>query len=138
MRDQIAARVPETAEQLHARQILLSSAEEAQNVLARLQAGEDFAALATEFNPSTQGDLGWFPRGYLTTPELEEAAFNLEVDAYSAVIETELGFHLVQVIELEEDRPLDPDARLVLQLRALGDWLAARRTESEIELLLPE
>ena len=138
MRDQVIAAVPESAEQVHARQILLHNEDQAREVLARLGAGEKFDTLAAEFEPVTFGDLGWFPRGYLIEPALEEAAFALEPEAYSRVVETRLGFHLVQLIEREPDRPLDPDALLALQRNALQEWLEARRSESEIQTLLPE
>jgi parvulin-like peptidyl-prolyl isomerase len=94
MRDRILTEIPEVAEQIHARQILLYSSEEANDVLAQLEAGKDFATLAAAYDPITQGDLGWLPRNYLTTPELEQAAFSLQPGEYSQVIETSLGFHI--------------------------------------------
>jgi len=71
MRDQIIHSVPSTAEQVHARQILLYNFDEAENAYSQLQAGTDFATLASQYDPITSGELGWFPRGYLTVPELE-------------------------------------------------------------------
>jgi parvulin-like peptidyl-prolyl isomerase len=53
------------------------------------------------------------------------------------VIQTEAGFHILQVIERDPQRPLSPDARLALQTQALKDWLAARRQASQIEILGP-
>ncbi len=44
----------------------------------QLQAGADFATLAYRYDPLTGGDLGWFPRGVLTQPAVEEAAFSLQ------------------------------------------------------------
>jgi parvulin-like peptidyl-prolyl isomerase len=137
MRDQILTEVPEVAEQLHVRQILLYNSDDANEVLAQLEAGKDFASLAAAYDPITLGDLGWFPRGYLTTPELEQAAFSLQPDEYSQVIETSLGFHILQVIERDPQRPLDPEARLVWQEKALQDWLEAQQKQSDIEILIP-
>ena len=65
MRDKIIAAMPSTVEQVHASQILLYNAEEANAVLAQLQGGATFDALAASYDPVTRGDLGWFPRGYL-------------------------------------------------------------------------
>jgi peptidyl-prolyl cis-trans isomerase C len=138
MREQIISAVPLSAEQVHARQILLHNEDQAREVLARLGAGEPFETLAVEFEPVSFGDLGWFPRGYLLEPALEEAVFALEPGAYSRVVETGIGFHLIQLIERDLDRPLDPDALLTLQKNALREWLEARRSESEIQTLLPE
>jgi parvulin-like peptidyl-prolyl isomerase len=137
MRDQVAAGVPETAEQVHARQILLFSSQGAEDMLARLNSSSDFLTLAAEADPLTKGDLGWFPRGYLLDPKLEDAAFSLQPGETSPVIQTEAGFHILQVIERDPQRPLSPDARLALQTRALKDWLAARRQASQIEILIP-
>ena len=85
----------------------------------------------------TGGDLGWFPRGYLPDKKLEEAAFSLQPDQFSAVIESPAGFHILQVLERDPQHPLSPDARLALQTQAVVDWLAQRRTQSQIEILLP-
>ncbi len=64
--------------------------------------------LASEADPVTRGDLGWFPRGYLLQPEVEEAAFSLQPGEVSQVIKSAIGFHLVQVIEKDPARPVDP------------------------------
>lgn len=137
MRDHVIAEVPETAEQVHAHQILLYNSDQANEVLTRLRSGIDFAALAAEYDPVAHGDLGWFPRGYLLDRELEEAAFSLQPDEHSDVIETSAGLHILQLIERDPHRPLDPDARLVLQSQALQNWLESRRSLSDIQILLP-
>ncbi len=137
MRDQIAASVPAVAEQVHARQILLYNSEDATRVLADISSGKDFTALAAQYDPVAKGDLGWFPRGYLTDEKLEEAAFSLQPGEISQMIETKIGFHILQVIERDPARPLDLDARLTLQMRALEKWLMDRRATSEIQILLP-
>ncbi len=137
MRDRIAAGVPATMEQVHARQILLYNSEDASEVLAQLSAGADFTALAAEYDPVGKGDLGWFPRGYLLEPDLEAAAFGLQPGELSATIETGIGFHILQVVERETARTLEQDARLALQMQTVQDWLLERRDVSEIEILLP-
>jgi peptidyl-prolyl cis-trans isomerase C len=137
MRDRIMAAVPATAEQVHARQVLAGSRQEADEVVARLQAGENFARLAEEYDPVAGGELGWFPRGYLIDPSLDKAIFALQPGEWAGPLETTLGFHLIQVIERETERPLDPDALRVAQETALGEWLAARRSSAQIEVLEP-
>jgi parvulin-like peptidyl-prolyl isomerase len=137
MRDKIIAAVPETADQIHARQILLYNQEEASQVREQIRAGTDFATLAAEYDPVGGGDLGWFPRGFLIVPELEQAAFELQAGQISEVVRTSVGYHLLQVIERDPQHPLDPGARQVLQTSALRDWLAKRLSESQIQILLP-
>lgn len=134
MRDQIAASVPLTAEQVHVQQILLYNEEEARAVLARLQAGADFYELAAAYNPLTRGELGWFPRGYLPEPAFEEAAFTLQPGQVSDILQTEAGYHIILVVERAADRPLSPDARLALQYAALDAWLDQQRQQSTIIL----
>jgi peptidyl-prolyl cis-trans isomerase C len=137
MRDQIIEGVPKTAEQVHARQILLYNADQAGEVLGLLKAGNDFGNLAAKYDPVTRGDLGWFPRGYLLDKKLEEVAFSLEPEAYSEVIETLAGYHILQVLERDAQHPLSPEALLALQLQAVQSWLDERRSQSEVQILLP-
>lgn len=138
MRDQIIAQVPETAEQVHARQILVNSAAEADQVTARLQAGESFDDIVGEYAPVTKGELGWFPRSYLYEPAVEEAAFLLAVDEISPVVETQLGFHIIQVIEHDPQRVLTFDALIIYQKMELERWLAEQWEKSEIVITLSE
>jgi parvulin-like peptidyl-prolyl isomerase len=137
MRDAIAAAVPLSAEQVYARQIMHYNAEDAGAAWQSLQAGTDFATLAEEVDPAAAGDLGWFPRGYLFDPNLEEAAFALQPGEYSQVIETLAGFVILQVIEREAQRPLTSDALLTLQAQAVQTWLADRRLVSNIQIMVP-
>ena len=132
MRDKILAEVPSTAEQVHVQQILLYNQDTAQSFLTQLNGGADFDELASRANPLTRGDLGWVPRGYLLELKIEEAAFNLSVGAYSDVIATDVGFHIVKVLERDPQRPLSPDAYLALQELALKTWVDAQRQQAEI------
>ena len=136
MRDQLMHAVPNTVEQVHARQILLYNLEQAQEILDQLESGNDFATLAETYDPVLSGDLGWFPRGYLPYAQLEQAVFNLQPLEYSEIVETPLGFHVLQLIERDLERELDPDAKISLQGNALQDWLAERRKMSEIDISL--
>lgn len=136
-RDQIIASVPEAVEQVKARQIIVRTQSTADELYRRLQNGEDFATLASNYDPITAGELGWFPRGYLTVPALDEAVFALQTGEYTPVIETELGFVILQVEERADEQPLSPDARLVLQQNAIDDWLTGERENSQIQILVP-
>jgi parvulin-like peptidyl-prolyl isomerase len=133
MRDKIVADVPTTVEQTHVRQILTYNEEEARAVLEQLQAGTDFDELATQYDPVTNGELGWVPRGYLLDAKADEAVSALQVGSYSDVIATDAGFHIFKAIE-RGDHPLSPDALLTVQELALKNWVAERRAKSNIVL----
>jgi peptidyl-prolyl cis-trans isomerase C len=137
MRDQVIAAVPESADQVHARQILLYNAAQASEVYSLLEAGNSFNNLALEYDPVTGGDLGWFPRGYLPDANLEQAAFSLATDQYSSVMETPAGFHIIQVLERDPQRPLTPETLATQQLLALREWLETQRSAADIQILLP-
>ncbi len=136
-RDQIIKSLPATAEQVHARQIFFSREESAVNYRQKVDNGSDFAALANDADPVTKGDLGWFPKGYLLQPEVEEAAFQLQPGQVSQVIKSAIGFHLVQVIERDPARELTADAKTVLQGKAITDWVKQAKTTAQIQILIP-
>jgi parvulin-like peptidyl-prolyl isomerase len=137
MRDKIVSTVPSTAEQVHVQQILLYNQETAVSFLNQLNNGAEFNELAFEADPFTRGDLGWVPRGYLLNMQIEEAAFNLTVGQYSDVITTEVGFHIVRILEHDSNRPLSPDALLSLQELALRKWMEEQRAQANVVLAPP-
>lgn len=68
-----------------------------------VEEGEDFATLAGKYSDDfgsarIGGDLGWTKRGKFV-PEFEAAAFNLEPGEISSIVETEFGFHIIQLLE---------------------------------------
>lgn len=137
MRNKILAEVPTTADQVHARQILVADENEAFAVERRLQVGTSFETLAYEYDPLTGGDLGWFPAGYLLQPDVEKAAFSLQAGQNSGIIPTSYGFHIVFVMERDGQHPLAPEALLFVQRIALEKWLTDERAKSTIEILVP-
>ncbi len=134
MRDKIVNAVPKTADQVHVQQILLYNATDAQSVLDQLKSGADFATLAAQYDPNASGDLGWFPRGYLLDPKVEEAAFSLQVGQISDVIQTDSGYVIIKVLGRDAQHPLSPDAYLVLQDGALKAWVSRQRARTAVVL----
>lgn len=84
---------------IKARHILVDQEYEAQDLLKKLESGENFETLAGQFSkcPSKQrgGDLGEFGRGRMVE-SFEEAAFALEVNEVSKPVRTRFGYHLIQ------------------------------------------
>ena len=134
MRDKIVSAVPKTADQVHVQQILLYNEGDANAVLEQLKIGADFNALATQYDPNTRGDLGWFPKGYLLEPKIEEAAFALQVGQVSDVIQSDAGYSIIQVLERDPNHPLSPDAYMALQQVAVKDWVSQQRATAKVVL----
>lgn len=137
MRDQIIAAVPEKAEEVHVLQILVPTSTEADQIYSRLQSGEDFLDIVVDYDPQTRGDLGWFPRGYLFDSKIEEAAFALQPGQYSAVIQTDIGYHILYMLERDAEHTLQPEARRALQAKALQNWIDERKDQSTIQIFVP-
>ena len=137
MRDQIIADVPFEMEQINAQQMLFYNLAAAEETLEDLNSGKDFSQLAKTHDPQTLGDLGWFPPGFLTISELDPILFDLEVEETSDIIETEIGYHIIMVLEKEGNRPLDPAIRQILQEQELDNWLVRRWKLSTIQITLP-
>jgi peptidyl-prolyl cis-trans isomerase C len=129
--------VKPVAEQVHIRHILLTTQEEADKALVRLQAGEQFATLAAEISTDAktkdkQGDLGWFPRGFLSqeySQEFETAAFSAAAGAApKQAVQTSFGYHLIMVDEYAQSREIDPAQLSTLRSNAFDRWLAEATT----------
>jgi peptidyl-prolyl cis-trans isomerase C len=135
-RDQVTASAPQTADQVHVRQMLFLDPDTADRYYQQLQAGAKFATLAYVVDPDTGGDLGWFPRNYLLLPEIEKAAFDLQPGSYSQIIKTTYGYQIIYVEERDSQHPLSADARRSIQRQMLNDWLAAQRSQAKIQILV--
>ena len=136
--ERVTASVLATAEQVHARHILADTEGEAQAILTQLQAGEDFAALARQLSQDENtkeagGDLDFFPRGLLISPEVEEAAFALLPGQISEVVRSQFGYHIVQVLEKVPDRPLPPELLNALKEQAFARWMQEQWDGATIE-----
>ena len=141
MAAQIAATVGPQAEQVHALALVVADETTAQNLLAQLRAGADFASLALENSldmgsRAAGGDLGWFPRGVLAAPEVEAAVFALSPGETSDVIASAAGYHIVKVLEIDPARPLSPAAQQALQAHAYQTWLDEALASAVIEKIV--
>lgn len=138
LEDVITADVSHTEEQLRARHILIADEATANDIIKRLQAGEDFAALAAQYSTDTGsaaqgGDLGWFGKGKMV-PEFETAAFALEKpgDITTTPVKSQYGYHIIQLIA-KQDRPLTADEYQKAKDAAFKDWLTSARDEYKVQ-----
>ena len=97
-------------EEVRARHILLDNREAADAVMADLENGADFAALAKERSkgPSgpSGGDLGYFSKQSMV-PAFSDSAFKLAAGETSPPVQTQFGWHVIRV-EDRRNRPVPP------------------------------
>jgi parvulin-like peptidyl-prolyl isomerase len=103
--DALAEGISKEGDQVKARHILVSDLETAESVLERLENGEAWEDLALELsldtsNSANGGDLGWFSEGRMV-PEFSDAAFGGEVGTVVGPVETQFGFHLIEIVAHE-------------------------------------
>ena len=132
----------------HARGILLGSRQEAEEIRARIEAGEDFGALAKEYSQYSAGKeqggglgwtqdwgyggraaLGWAMQlepGVVSQPAVDDSA------------QTKGGYWLVKVVDRDDSRVLDDEARSKVKLKLFEDLVGEQSEKSSIEVYLTE
>jgi len=120
-------------EQAYVHIILLGSEKEAQDVRARLEAGEDLAGLAQEFSQDDfsrerDGDLGWVLKEAMSQA-FEEYVFNSELEVWSEPIRdnapTKGGYWLIKVLDKDDNKQIEGENRELLKAKALSEWISA-------------
>jgi parvulin-like peptidyl-prolyl isomerase len=140
IRDQVTQTVTGPLPHVHARHILVATEAEANDILARLQAGEEFAVLATTYSRDvttrdTGGDLGWFTQEELLEPALAQVAFSLEPGQIAGPVPTRLGYHILQTLE-KESRQVAPEKQADLAQVLFQNWLQGQLDSASIERYL--
>lgn len=153
------AAVPDAVQQSHVKHILIKvsqvvTAAEAKRKLVELKQRLDnkaatFDELAKTFSndlsASKGGDLGWIYPGD-TVPEFEQVMNKLALNEVSEPVETQLGYHLIQVIERKSDDVSKDRKRMAARQavrerksdEALQDWLRQLRDRAYVEFRLEE
>jgi parvulin-like peptidyl-prolyl isomerase len=135
LRESFADQVQSEQEQVWARHILVADQALADELLTRVQAGESWEELAAEFstdesNKDQGGDLGWFTRGAMVEP-FEQAAFEGAVGEVVGPVETDFGWHLIEILG-HETRSLDPDSYERELSRIFAEWMDQARQAAEV------
>ncbi|MFY0519107.1 peptidylprolyl isomerase [Lysinibacillus sp. UGB7] len=133
-------------EQVEVRHILLEDEVTAQEVLKKVQAGEDFTTLAKDYSIDTVtsedgGNLGYISKGQMDEA-FEEAAFVLEVNGVSDIVQSAEGYHVIKVtakVPAEEaifENVKDEIFATVLESRIdeqYSTWIAEKLEQYDIE-----
>jgi parvulin-like peptidyl-prolyl isomerase len=127
VRADFAKDAPATERQIHARHILLDSEDAVAAARSDLAGGVSFEELARrvskdESNKDKGGDLGWFGKGKMV-PQFEEAAFAMQPGQTSEPIRTGFGWHIIQVLERDDNHPVDEARRTELANQRYKEWL---------------
>ncbi|MDI6769119.1 MAG: peptidylprolyl isomerase [Anaerolineales bacterium] len=135
--DIITKDVPHEDEQVWARHILLADETTAQAVLKQLANGADWQTVAAENSKDTGtkdsgGNLGWFGRGKMIA-EFENAAFALPIGKISQPVQSDFGWHIIQVIG-HENRPLTEAEYQQLRDAKFQEWLAEARKATSVKI----
>ena len=131
------------SEQIQASHILLKTKKEAEEVIALLEKGSDFAELAKKKStgPSAVdgGDLGFFGRGQMV-PEFEIAAYKLRPEAYTKKpVKTQFGWHVIKAgLRKSSKAPsfelLEPKLRNMIFQEKITEFIKDLRKDAKIEL----
>lgn len=123
-------------ERREVRHILTETRAQARDALERIEGGEDFADVAADVSidpgsGANGGDLGEIGRG-ATVPEFEEAAFGAEVGELVGPVESQFGFHVIEVtdtIDAQDFSEVRDEIRTQLELTTRGQAFSEFVTE---------
>jgi parvulin-like peptidyl-prolyl isomerase len=135
LRDALTADVAPTDEQVWARHILVNDDRSLGIVRSLLASGWDFAEVAKKYSQDTGsgvngGDLGWFGKGAMVA-EFENAAFSQAIGEIGEPVESQFGFHIIQVLGHEEI-PISASQLEQKRDTAFTEWLTQAREEATI------
>lgn len=112
----------------------------AEEALAKVKSGEDFAKVAKEYSQDSSaskgGELGAFGRGQMVT-EFEEAAFNMKKGEISDIVETQYGYHIIKVTDRVDKQETYDDVKdkikTTLASEKYTEYVEKLKKDSKIE-----
>lgn len=111
----------------------------AQDVLNKVNAGGDFAALAKQYSQDTTaangGDLGFFSKGQMVK-EFEASAFGLEPGKNSGLVKTQYGYHIIKVSEYNEDKTQVHASHILIKTIDFNEYLTEQNKSAKVTTYL--
>jgi parvulin-like peptidyl-prolyl isomerase len=131
VRDAVTENNADMLLRVNVRHILVATEEEAQDLLAALEGGESFSDLARSISTDTGsgsqgGELGWSPITNYVKP-FADAVRDAEIGAIVGPVQSEFGFHIIQV-RAREQRPPEEGELDSAKDRIFENWLEEQRT----------
>ena len=132
---EITKDVPTHGEQVWIRHILVANELDAQTVVTRIGNGENWISVANQVSQDTNtntsgGDLGWFPKG-IQSPQIDDVAFTMNVGDIK-VVQDNNGWHVLQMLGKESDRPFSQTILSQLQTTAYSNWFTPLKAAAKI------
>ncbi|MDH4330449.1 MAG: peptidylprolyl isomerase [Candidatus Moranbacteria bacterium] len=112
-----------------------------EKIQKRLNEGEDFSEIvsqnSSENDEKRNGSLGWFEKEQLNQ-DLQEKVFSLGKGEISDIIESDLGFHIVKVIDkkIEDEKEMIEIAQIFVSKKTFGEWLEDEMKKMEIRVFV--
>ncbi len=133
-----------SSKEFHARHILVKSEDEAKGIIAKLDQGANFAALAKtkSQDPGSAkngGDLSWFEPGQMVKP-FSDAVKMMEKGAHSKMpVQSQFGWHIIKLEDTRDIKPPEFDKareniRNIMQNKEVESYLATLKAKAKIEI----
>jgi parvulin-like peptidyl-prolyl isomerase len=133
----ITEQVPQSGEQVHAEHILVATQDLANQLYSQATGGASFEELAKVNSTDTAtaptgGDLGWITQGQMVDA-FDTAAFALQPGEISQPVQTEFGWHIIKVVDRQENRPFTDSQYSTAVDHAQKAWLDSQREAGSIK-----
>lgn len=143
LKSEYDAQVAAMPKEYKARHILVEKQETAESIIRELQAGGDFAKLATAESKDTGtaqngGDLGWFNPQTMVKP-FADAVAALEKGKYTTTpVQSEFGYHVILLEDMRSAEPppfdqVKPQVEMFVQRKKLQEYLESLRKTAKIQ-----
>jgi peptidyl-prolyl cis-trans isomerase C len=128
-------------QEYNASHVLVEDEAKANELLAEIEGGADFAEVAKENSidgsAENGGDLGWFGKGRMV-PEFENTVTSMETGEVAGPVQTEFGWHIIKLVETRESSPptleeVRPQIEDQIRQQQVQEHIASLREGATIE-----